>query len=242
MFSITRTTNIYPLGDTLMKKLLLPLALLCCTLTSAYSQDYGRHDRRGPDQDLRECQMKSEMLRRDNQSLTDRLSNCQNRDGDRGRVEQLKRENEELNTRNQFLMDQVSRLKIDVARLEMEAHPDRDGRFYLPDSIMACSKIDNAEYAQKCMTIAKANSIQANKIEQCSKFSNYYYDLECVKTISTREVSARQIEACHGISNDEYAVKCIALAGDKRISSDLIRTCVATGTNYYYQLECVKNM
>lgn len=233
-----------------MKKPLLSLALLCCTLTSVYAQDMGRRGDRDmrdnrdfrDSRDLRECRINNELLRRDNQSLSDRLLNCQSNRGDRERIEQLTRENEDLATRNQFLISQVEKLKIDNARLEMEAHPDRGGRFDLAASILACGKIDNAIYSQQCSALAKANSIQASVIQQCARISNTYYALECVKSAGTKEVTARQVEACLGIDNVVYAQQCVEVAGEKRVSADIINSCVKTSSNTYYQLECVKSM
>jgi hypothetical protein len=228
-----------------MKKILLPLALLCCTLTSLHAEDrrgdVGRREFPG-NRELRACQFTNDLLKRDNQSLSDRLAYCQNDRNDTSRIDQLVRENKDLNDRNQFLIDQVGRLKTDNARLEMEAHPDRGGRFDLAASIMACGKIDNAVYAQQCSSQAKANSIQASVIEQCSKISNAYYALECVKSAGTKEVGARQVEACLLIDNAVYAQQCVQAAGERRVSADVIKSCVKTSTNAYYQLECVKNM
>ena len=245
MARIAKTQRYFNNGDAIMKNILLPLALLCCTLTSVHADerrgDYGRREFPGS-RELRDCQINSDLLRRDNQSLSSRLANCQIDQNDRARIEQLNRENRDLIERNQFLISQIESLKIDNARLEMEAHPDRGGRFDLASSIIACGKIDNAVYAQQCSAQAKANSIQASVIEQCSKISNSYYALECVKAAGTKDVSARQVEACLGIDNATYAQQCVQVAGEKRVSAEVIRSCVKTSTNTYYQLECVKNM
>ena len=226
-----------------MYKTLLPMALLCLTLSSVQADDRGfGRDGRGDFnrenrdfRDLRACQIRNDILQRDNQSLNDKLNFCQTNQGNLERAERLERENREL-------IDQVEKLKIDNARLDMEAHPDRGGHFSLAASIMACSKIDNAVYAQQCRIEAKNNSIQASLIEQCSRLSNTYYALECVKSVGGKEIGARQVESCLQIDNVVYALQCVQVVGEKRISSDIITSCIKTSTNSYYQLECIKNM
>lgn len=234
-----------------MKKVILPIAIICCSLTSAFAQDAGRRgdnrrdQGRGDIRDIKECLVKNDLLKSENQSLLDKLTNCkaeQDNRGDREKLDRIQRENDDLILRNQNLLDQVEKLKIDNARLDMEAHPERGGRFDLASSIMACGKIQNAVYAQQCSAAAKANSIQANVIEQCAKISNAYYALECVKSAGLKETSARQVAACLGIDNAVYAQQCVQVAGEKRVSAEVINSCVKTSTNTYYQLECIKNM
>lgn len=228
-----------------MKKQLFSLVLLSIATTSIFAQDY-RDRNMGRDireiRDIRECRVISESLRRENQSLSDRLSRCEERRGDSRRVEQLQRENDELSLRNRSLLVQVEQLKLENARLEIEAHPDRNGRFNLAESIRACGNIANSLYAQQCAQAAKVNSIQASVIEQCAKISNTYYALECVKSAGAKDVSARQVEACLKIDNSTYAAQCVQVVGEKRISSDVIRACVQSTTNTYLELECIKSM
>lgn len=230
-----------------MKNVFLPFALLCCTMTTTFAQDSNRRNvnnrREEPIiRELRECQIKTDILRTENNSLNDRLYSCQRDQGDRVRLGQLIQENNDLLNRNRSLLDQVERLKIDNARLEIEAHPERGGRFNLAASILACGKISNAVYSQQCSAQAKAYSIQAIVIEQCSRITNAYYALECVKSAGAKETNFRQVEACVGIENAVYAQQCVQVAGEKRISPDVIRSCIQTSTNAFYQLECVKSM
>jgi hypothetical protein len=234
-----------------MKNVLLPLVILCCTLTTAFSQDFGRKGDnrrdtgRGEIRDLRECLVRNDLLSRDNQSLMDKLFNCRADQGDRGAREKLDRvlrENDDLLLRNKALFAQVENLKIENARLELEAHPDRGGRFNLSASILACGKIQSDLYSQQCIAAAKANSIQANVIDQCARISSSYYALLCVKTAGEKETSARQITACLGIDSDLYTQQCIQVSGEKRISAELINSCVKSTTSSYYRLSCVLSM
>ncbi|MDD4974685.1 MAG: hypothetical protein PHY93_10070 [Bacteriovorax sp.] len=82
---------------------------LCCSLTSLHAED-----RRG-DVGRRELPENRE------------LRACQIDRNESSKIYQLSRENRVLIERNQSLIDQVGRLKVDNARLEMEAHPDRVG-------------------------------------------------------------------------------------------------------------------
>ena len=230
-----------------MKKPLLSLIVLCSTLASAYAQDMGRGRGGYPgpvrgDRELRECLMDNDLLKRDNRLLTDRLLNCRDDRGSRERIDQLSRENVDLISRNQFLIDQVERLKVDNARLEIEAHPDRGGRFDLGSSIRACGKITTAIYAQQCAQEAKNNSIQADVIEACSRIDQGFYSLNCVKSIGANQISARQVEACTGITTSIYAQQCVQVAAEKRISSDVIRSCIQSSNQDFYRLNCVKSM
>jgi hypothetical protein len=237
-----------------MKNVLLPLALLCCTISTAFAQDYGRNrdgrDRRmDPISELRLCEARSRNLRFDFDLQNARLQECErnlerNR-GDRGereRMDQLARENSELLSRNQLLIDQVEKLKIDNARLEMEAHPDRYGRFDLSASITACGKINNSIFAQQCSALARENSIQASIIQQCARIQNTYFALECVKAVGLKHTSGRQVQACLEINNVVQAQECIQVAGEKNISPELINSCVKLTTNTTLELECVKGM
>jgi hypothetical protein len=225
-----------------MKKAILPIALLCCTFATSFAGDRDRRQDRDGNKALLECEIKSELLRRDNQSLSDRLQNCRGDRQDRERNEQILRENRELISRNIDLQNQVEKLKIDVVRLELELHPDRDGRFDLASSIRACSKIDFPMYAQECASAAKENRIQAQVIENCTKISNAYYQLGCVKEAGKNKTSVRQVEACTRIDFPMYAQECVQVAGKKEISPEVINSCVLSTSNSYYQLECVKSM
>ncbi len=236
----------------IMKKALLAVTLLTCTLSSAFAQS--RHERRDPIRDLRECEIRNDILRRDVIRISDDLAMCRKMGSDRGRVDQLERENADLRSQNSFILNENSDLrnrndllKIDIARLEDELRrrDDRDGRrgdFDLAQSIMACSKINNAVYSQQCASLARTMSIRASVIEQCARINNTYYALECVKSAGSKNTNARQVEACLGIKNDVYAQQCVAVAGEKQIRPDVIQSCVLTSTNTYYQLECVKSM
>jgi hypothetical protein len=237
-----------------MKNVLLPLALLCCTISTSFAQDYGRNregrdNRMDPISELRLCEARSRNIMIDKEVLVGKLQECEknlerNRGNrvDRERMDQLQRENSELISRNQLLNDQVRDLKIDIARLEIEAHPDRNGRFDLAESIIACGKISNSYNAQECAAAARANSIQATVIEKCASISNTYTALECVKTAGVNHVNARQIEACLEINNSYNAQQCIEIAGVKKLRADVIESCVKLTSNSYSQLECVRNL
>jgi len=230
-----------------MKKTLFTLALLTSAFASVQadeigiSVDIGRTGN-GKNRELRECRISAERLRRDNNSLSNRLLSCRDGQADQIRIEQLTRENNDLVAHNRFLLDQNERLKIDIARLEIEAHPDRGGRFNLAESIRACGKINSSVYSQECAAQAKTKSISASVIEQCAKISSNFYALECVKSAGATEATARQVEACVGINSAVYAQECVQVAGEKRIHADIIRSCISTSTSTFYQLECIKNM
>lgn len=224
-----------------MKKIILPLALLCISFTT-FAQDRRGGDPRNDDRALRECRAEADLLRQDNRLMSDRLRNqqCGPSQDDRRRLEQLSRENQDLRLQNSSLLTQVERLKIDNARLELELRPDI-GRFNLAQSILSCGKIKTATYAQQCAAEAKQSQIISTVIDQCARITHDYYVLECVKA-SRQEVSARQVEACLGISTASYTPQCVAAAAQKRVSPDVIKACVASSDHDYYRLECVKSM
>lgn len=221
--------------------------------------------------DLRECSARNEVLRQDNLNLSNSLRACELSRGDRRRSEELERENTDLKnqvglilTENSNLKNQVNGLlnenadirrqndnmRIDISRLEDELRrrDERDNRdrrrdeFDLAQSIMACSKINNASYSQQCATSARTMYIKASVIEQCAKLSNAYYASECVKSAGLKNTNAKQVEACLGIKNDSYAQQCVSIAGEKQVKADVIQSCVLTSSNAYYQVQCVSNM
>lgn len=226
-----------------MKKIILPLALLCITFSTFAQDRRGGDPRYNDERALRECRAEADLLRQDNRLMSDRLRNqqCGPSHEDRRRLEQLERENQDLRLQNSALFSQVERLKIDNARLELELRPDI-GRFNLAQSVLACGKIATASYAQLCAAEAKAKQIQASVIEQCARISSNYYALECVKASGNYEVSSRQVEACLGITTASYVPLCVASAAEKRTSAEVIKSCMATSTSDYYRLECVKSM
>lgn len=228
-----------------MKKVILATLVLASSLSFADNRMGDRRDDRREDPRdrlLRECMFQKDELRRDNQSLQDRLFNCQSDTRDRETINQLVRENQDLKDRNNFLLNQNAQLKMDIARLEMEAHPERGGGFNLAASIQACGKIDNASYAQQCTSFAKQYSIQAESILQCARITNTYYALTCVQSAGQKGANSRQIEACLKIDNAAYAQQCVDIAGAKKIRPDVITSCISTSSNTYYQLQCVNNM
>ncbi len=84
-----------------MKKALLTVAILTCTISSAFAQS--RHDRRDPMRDLRECEIRNDILRRDVIRISDDLAMCRKMGSDRGRVDQLERENAFIGERSSRL-------------------------------------------------------------------------------------------------------------------------------------------
>ena len=259
-----------------MKKIFLPLLIASIALASAFADDRGR-DFPGPGPfgpgrgDDRQCFE----VRRELDNVSAQLNRCiqdsRRGGGDRRfqdpRIDQLQRDNQALQQRNndltaqlinagtdnsnlrsqnQDLSTQISalryqndQLKITVAQLQDQINPRNI--FDLAAAIRACGGINNAVYAQQCTTAAKQYSVDASVINQCAKIQNAYYALNCVQTAGQKGVNARQVGACLLIKNDVYASQCVGAAGDKKVDAEVIASCVASSDNAYYQLQCVSN-
>lgn len=230
-----------------MKAKILSLALISLSTFNSFAKDIdvrieipGDNNRR-IQRELRECRINNDSLRKEINTVNYLLNDCRNNTESRYRIEQLQRENQTLLDHNRYLQGEVDRLRFENERLERELNPNRGG-IDLAESIKACGKITNSQYARECAGNAKKYNLHASTILACTKITNSYYAAQCVVNAGENNANNRQVEVCTKITNSDYASQCVKFSGYLRVQPEVIQSCIETSTNSYYQLECVKSM